>query len=306
VTRWIALGASLGPALVAGSCQAELPTAKGQATATASETEDARMWMTIGDRRFAVTLAATDAARALATRLPLSLDMAELNGNEKHADVAQPLPVETIRPGTIHAGDIMLYGTRTIVVFYETFRSNYSYTHLGHVDDADDLRAALGRGKVRVLFSASTTATSPPSGVNAMQIDRKGSLPSVPGPPEYFTGDVRIDMQFQRMGESRVAGAIVSFEPGARTAWHTHPLGQNLFVIAGKGWTQCEGEPIVEINAGDIVWCPPGHKHWHGATPDSAMTHIAVQEALDGKVVTWMEHVTDDEYSAGPSPTVTQ
>jgi quercetin dioxygenase-like cupin family protein len=132
-----------------------------------------------------------------------------------------------------------------------------------------------------------------------MQIDRKGSLPSVPGPAEYFTGQVRIDMQFQRTGESRVAGAIVSFEPGARTAWHNHPLGQNLFVISGKGWTQCEGEPIVEINAGDIIWCPPGHKHWHGATSDSEMTHIAVQEALDGKVVTWMEKVTDEEYLAG-------
>jgi quercetin dioxygenase-like cupin family protein len=264
------------------------------------------MWMTIGDRRFAITLADTEAARAFAARLPLSLDMAELNGNEKHADLAQPLPSVAIRPGTIRAGDVMLYGTKTVVVFYETFRSNYSYTRLGRVDDPSHLRAALGRGKARVSFSARVAATAPPSGVEAMQIDRKGTLPSVRGPAEYFTGDVRIDMQFQRTGESRVAGAIVSFEPGARTAWHTHPLGQNLFVISGKGWTQCEGEPIVEINAGDIIWCPPGHKHWHGATPDSAMTHIAVQEALDGKVVTWMEHVSDDEYSAGPSSSVTQ
>lgn len=112
------------------------------------------MWMTVGDRRFAVTLAANEAARALATRLPLSLEMAELNGNEKHADVAQPLPVEAIRPGTIYAGDIMLYGSQTIVVFYETFQSSYSYTRIGRVDEAEGLRAALGRDKVRVSFSS--------------------------------------------------------------------------------------------------------------------------------------------------------
>jgi quercetin dioxygenase-like cupin family protein len=138
-------------------------------------------------------------------------------------------------------------------------------------------------------------------GADAMHIDRNGSLPSSKGPPEYFTGNVRIDMQFQREAPSRVAGATVTFEPGARTAWHSHPLGQTLIVTSGKGWTQCDGGPVVEINAGDIIWCPPGHRHWHGATPTTAMTHIAIQEALDGKVVTWMEHVSDDEYRVGPS-----
>jgi len=139
-----------------------------------------------------------------------------------------------------------------------------------------------------------------PKGADTMHIDRNGSLPSSKGPSEYFTGIVRIDMQFQREAPSRVAGATVTFEPGARTAWHSHPLGQTLIVASGKGWTQCEGGPIVEIGAGDIIWCPPGHRHWHGATPTTAMTHIAIQEALDGKVVTWMEHVSDDEYRAGP------
>ena len=142
-----------------------------------------------------------------------------------------------------------------------------------------------------------------PKKTDTMHIDRNGSLPSSKGPAAYFTGDVRIDMQFQREAPSRVAGATVTFEPGARTAWHSHPLGQTLIVTFGKGWTQCEGGPIVEINAGDIIWCPPGHRHWHGATPTTAMTHIAIQEALDGKVVTWMEHVTDDEYRASrPTP----
>jgi quercetin dioxygenase-like cupin family protein len=133
-----------------------------------------------------------------------------------------------------------------------------------------------------------------------MKIIRNGSVLSVQGPAEYFTGTVRIDMPFKGQGEARVAGAIVTFEPGARSAWHTHPLGQTLIVTAGKGWTQCEGGPIVEINAGDIVSCPANYRHWQGATPATAMTHIAVQEALDGKVVDWMEKVTDEEYLVGP------
>ena len=133
-----------------------------------------------------------------------------------------------------------------------------------------------------------------------MEIIRNGSQPSARGPVEFFTGRVRIDMPFKGAGEARLGGAIVTFEPGARSAWHTHPLGQVLIVTAGRGWTQCEGGPIVEIHAGDIIICPPGHRHWHGATPTSAMTHIAIQEAKDGKVVEWMEQVTDEEYLAGP------
>ncbi|MDB5694086.1 MAG: cupin [Alphaproteobacteria bacterium] len=133
-----------------------------------------------------------------------------------------------------------------------------------------------------------------------MEIMRNGSQPSAKGSADYFTGNVRIDSAFQRTEPARVAGAIVTFEPGARSAWHSHPVGQTLIVTSGRGWTQCDGEPIVEIGAGDVIWCPPGHRHWHGATPTTPMTHIAIQEALDGKVVDWMEHVTDDEYLAGP------
>ena len=132
-----------------------------------------------------------------------------------------------------------------------------------------------------------------------MEITRNGTQPSMKGPAEWFTGDVRIDSPFQRSEPSRLTGAIVTFEPGARTAWHTHPLGQTLIVTSGTGWTQCAGEPRIEIHAGDVIWCPPGHKHWHGATATTAMTHIAIQEALDGKNVTWMEKVTDEEYLAG-------
>ena len=133
-----------------------------------------------------------------------------------------------------------------------------------------------------------------------MQIKRVGSQPSQKGPPEYFTGQVRLDILNTAPAPARVACASVTFEPGARTAWHTHPLGQTLIVTAGCGWTQCEGGPIEEIRAGDVIWCPPGHRHWHGATATTGMTHIAIQEALDGVFVTWMEQVTDAQYLAGP------
>jgi quercetin dioxygenase-like cupin family protein len=133
-----------------------------------------------------------------------------------------------------------------------------------------------------------------------MKITRNGSQPSAKGPADWFTGNVRIDSPFAGEAPARVSGAFVTFEPGARSAWHNHPLGQILIVTAGTGWTQCEGGPIVEIRAGDTLWCPPGHKHWHGATPTTAMTHIAVQEALDGVAVNWMEKVTDEEYLKGP------
>ncbi len=130
-----------------------------------------------------------------------------------------------------------------------------------------------------------------------MEIKRNGSQPSAKGPAEYFTGTVRIDQPFQRTDPARVNGAVVTFEPGARTAWHTHPLGQTLIVTFGAGWTQREGEAIQEIGPGDVVLIPPGVKHWHGATPTTAMTHIAIHEALDGKTVDWMEQVSDEEYS---------
>ena len=134
----------------------------------------------------------------------------------------------------------------------------------------------------------------------AQQITRAGEQPSAAGPAEFFTGRVRVDPVWPADGNINASGGMVTFEPGARSAWHTHPLGQTLIVTAGCGWTQCEGEPIVEIRAGDVIWCPPGHKHWHGASPTTAMTHIAIQEALDGKNVEWMEHVTDEQYFAGP------
>jgi quercetin dioxygenase-like cupin family protein len=133
-----------------------------------------------------------------------------------------------------------------------------------------------------------------------MDIKRCGTQPSVKGPAEWFTGDVRIDPLFQAEQPARASGASVTFEPGARTAWHTHPLGQVLIVTAGCGWTQCWGGPVVEVRAGDVVRCPPGHKHWHGATPTTSMTHIAIQEQLGGKNVEWLEKVSDDQYCVGP------
>ena len=129
-----------------------------------------------------------------------------------------------------------------------------------------------------------------------MDITRVGSQPSARGPADWFTGTVRIDPLFGAKAPARAAGASVTFEPGARTAWHTHPLGQTLIVTAGCGWAQCENTPVEEIHPGDVVWFPANVKHWHGATPTTAMTHVAIQEALEGKVVEWMEKVTDDQY----------
>jgi quercetin dioxygenase-like cupin family protein len=129
-----------------------------------------------------------------------------------------------------------------------------------------------------------------------MDIKVNGSQPSVRGPEDWFTGIVRIDPLFDQSDPARVSGASVTFEPGARTAWHTHPLGQTLIVIAGLGWVQKDGEAVQEIRPGDVVWFAPGEKHWHGASAKTAMTHIAIQEKLDGKVVDWMEKVTPKQY----------
>jgi quercetin dioxygenase-like cupin family protein len=132
-----------------------------------------------------------------------------------------------------------------------------------------------------------------------MEIKRSGSQPSGNGPAECFTGTVRIDLLFQAPEPARALGVGVTFEPGARTAWHTHPLGQTLIVTAGCGLVQSWGGPMAKIRPGDVVWCPPGEKHWHGATPSTAMTHIAIVERLDGKAVEWMEKVDDEQYKAG-------
>ena len=130
----------------------------------------------------------------------------------------------------------------------------------------------------------------------SMEIKRIGSQPSGKGPADWFTGTVRIDPLFQAPDPAFVSGASVTFEPGARTAWHTHPLGQTLIVTAGCGWVQREGGSVEEICPGDVVWFAPGEKHWHGATPTTALTHIAIQERLDGKTVDWMEHVSEEQY----------
>ncbi|TQX86855.1 MULTISPECIES: (R)-mandelonitrile lyase [Rhizobium] len=130
-----------------------------------------------------------------------------------------------------------------------------------------------------------------------MEIKRNGSDASIKGPSEWFTGTVRIDAPFYGTGDARVGGVTVTFEAGARTAWHAHPLGQTLIVVSGVGLVQRQGGPIKNIRAGDIVWFPPGEKHWHGATASNAMTHIAIAEALDGKVVDWMDHGTDQQYA---------
>ena len=150
------------------------------------------------------------------------------------------------------------------------------------------------QGKVVSGLEAASAASA--EGSQAITVTRSGSQPSRQGPAENFTGAVRIDPLFNANPPSRTSGGRVTFEPGARTAWHTHPLGQMLIVTTGTGWVQPWGGPTQEIREGDVVWIPPGQKHWHGAAPTTSMTHIAIQEFLDGKNVEWMEKVTDEQY----------
>jgi quercetin dioxygenase-like cupin family protein len=152
-----------------------------------------------------------------------------------------------------------------------------------------------------VLAARRARAQTPPATTiqrthGVMEIIRNGSQPSRKGPEEYFTAAVRIDPLFAANDPARASAGRVTFEPGARTAWHTHPLGQTLIIVSGLGWVQREGGSIEEVRPGDVVWFPPGLKHWHGATPTTAMTHIAVQEALNGKNVAWLEKVSDQQY----------
>jgi 4-carboxymuconolactone decarboxylase len=147
---------------------------------------------------------------------------------------------------------------------------------------------------------AGASAMAAQSDDKAIRVTRSEAQTSRPGPAENFTGSVRVDQQFQASAPGRVFGARVTFEPGARTAWHSHPLGQTLIVTSGVGRVQRWGDPVDEIRAGDVVWIPPGQKHWHGASPATGMTHIAIVERLDGKSVEWMEKVTDEQYGAPP------
>ena len=149
---------------------------------------------------------------------------------------------------------------------------------------------------VRALSPGPDPAKQKTPNENTMEIKKAGSQPSAKGPAEWFTGTVRIDPLFTARAPALVAGASVTFEPGARTARHTHPLGQTLIVTSGCGWAQHEGGPVEEIHPGDVIWFAPGEKHWHGAAPTTAMTHIAIQERKDGKMVDWMEHVSDEQY----------
>jgi quercetin dioxygenase-like cupin family protein len=159
---------------------------------------------------------------------------------------------------------------------------------------AGSAAVALGAGRARAEMPSLKTSNDRRN--EAMEIIRNGSQPSRKGPAEYFSGTVRIDPLFAPPEPARASAGQVTFEPGARTAWHTHPIGQILVIVSGLGWVQREGGPVEEVRAGDVVWFPAGLRHWHGATPTTAMTHIAIQEAVNGKNVDWMEKVTDEQY----------
>jgi quercetin dioxygenase-like cupin family protein len=149
--------------------------------------------------------------------------------------------------------------------------------------------------------SETADATAAATEAGAMELSRRAARSATPGSADLFTGEVAITPLFEANEESQVGAALVRFEPGAHTAWHRHPLGQRLVVTEGTGWTQVEGGPIEVIEAGDVVWCPPDIRHWHGATPTTAMAHIAIQESENGSPVEWLEHVPDETYDAGPA-----
>lgn len=157
-------------------------------------------------------------------------------------------------------------------------------------------RVAMALSCLGLLVTVFTPVVARSSQDEGVIITRNGTLASVKGPEDWFTATVRIDTPFAAKAPGRMQGAVVTFEPGARTAWHTHPLGQTLIVTAGCGLVQRESGPVETIRPGDIVWIAPGVKHWHGAVPGTAMTHMAIQEVQDGKAVTWMEKVTDEQY----------
>lgn len=154
------------------------------------------------------------------------------------------------------------------------------------------------------LFAAAHAVCSLAASLSAAgaeaQIQRQGSQPAAKGSPDYFIGLVSVDQRFQRSAPARVGGAIVTFQPGARTAWHTHPLGQTLIVISGTGWVQFDGGSVEEIRTGDVIFIAPGMRHWHGATATTSMSHVAIAESLDGKVVDWMEQVSEEQYQRLP------
>lgn len=157
---------------------------------------------------------------------------------------------------------------------------------------------SIAAALLALFLAAPAAARAEP--VGGVEIQRNGSQPSRQGPAETFTGAVRLDTPFAGRAPARVSGSIVTFEPGARTAWHSHPLGQILLVTTGCGWVQGEGGPVETIGPGDVVWTPPGVRHWHGATPTTAMTHVAIVESQGGERAAWMELVPDDQYRAGP------
>ncbi len=161
-------------------------------------------------------------------------------------------------------------------------------------------RAVSAVPAAKKVFEARAGAPELRKGSMMLEILRQGSQPTTKGSPDTFIGSVSVDQRFQRPDPARVGGGIVTFEPGARTAWHTHPLGQTLIVTSGTGWVQREGGPVEEIRPGDVVWIPPGVRHWHGATATTAMSHVAIAEALDGKSVDWMEQVSAEQYQRAP------
>jgi len=246
--------------------------------------------MNFNGQTLTATLYDNPSARDFYSMLPLDLTIDNYADNEKITYLPRKLTEDGSGPfGNEQPGDICYFAPwGNLALFYAGYRWSGGLIRLGRFDQG--FEPLLTRGKFPLRIERIEQESS-------MEILRAGSRPSNKGPADWFTGTVRIDPLFNPFDGERVQGAQVTFEPGARTAWHTHPLGQTLVITSGLGRVQVQGGPIEEVRPGDIVWFPPGVKHWHGAAPATAMTHIAVQEIQGGKAVDWMEHVTDAQYA---------
>jgi 4-carboxymuconolactone decarboxylase len=255
--------------------------------------KNSQMTIKIGSKTFEATLYDNATATAFKAMLPLTIHMVELNDNEKYADLKQSLPVNAVNPKTIQNGDLMMYGSNTLVLFYKNFSTSYSYTQLGLIENPSGLAAALGSKNVTVTFELTTKIKKMPE-QNKTSIFPIGN----PLPKEWFTGNAFLHVLVAKDENHAFSVGSVTFEQGARTVWHTHPKGQVLMVTEGEGFYQEKGKSAKLIKKGDVVNIPKNTEHWHGASAASKMVHIAITNYKDEVNVVWLKPVTDEEYNA--------
>jgi quercetin dioxygenase-like cupin family protein len=278
-----------------------VPAAAAQGP-TIQEGKAMKITLRVNDKILTATLIDSPTARDFASLLPLTLTMKDLFDREKYARLPREISDRGERRTTYEVGQLVYWSPGPDVAIY--YRQDGERIPepgvivIGKIDAGIDELLLKGPAKVRMELATDNQVEAEGTQGGKMEIKHRDSQPPTRGPAEYFTGTVHVEPLFQAVAPGRAAGASVTFEPGARSAWHTHPLGQTLIVTAGSGYVQSWGGPVRRIKEGDVITCPPGQKHWHGADATTSMTHLAIQEGLDGKMVEWMEKVNDEEYKA--------